>query len=75
MLFNRLYPCTQKQSPGDEFYSLFYLGLYNDARGDMTKAEHYMKSAIQSKYAIKVGSQDYMVDVAKVHCKVRGWTT
>ena len=40
----------------------------------MTKAENYMKSAVRTRYAARVGSQDYMVDVAKVHCKVRGWT-
>lgn len=59
--------------PGDEFYSLLYLALYNEARGHSSKAENYMKQAIQTKYAKIIGSQDYMVDVAKVHCKLRGW--
>jgi hypothetical protein len=33
-----------------------------------------MKSAAGTKYAKVVGAQDYMVDCAKVHCKLRGWT-
>ena len=64
----------KKTSPGEEFYSLFYLGLYNDARGESAKAENYMRAAVKTRYATIVGSQDYMVDVAKVHCQVRGWT-
>jgi hypothetical protein len=39
----------------------------------MTKAEYYMKGARLTKYATLVGSKDYMVDVAKVHCQVRRW--
>jgi hypothetical protein len=50
-------------SPGEEFYSLLYLGLFNEARGESVKAENYMRSAVNSKYAKIVGSQDYMVDV------------
>jgi hypothetical protein len=61
-------------SPGEEFYALLYLGLFNEARGENGKAENYMRSAVQSKYAKVLGSQDYMVDVAKVHCKLRHWT-
>lgn len=61
-------------SYGDEFYSLFYLGLFNEARGEMTKAESYMRAAATTKYARAVGSKDYMVDVASVHCKLRHWT-
>ena len=59
--------------PGDEFYALLYLGLFNEARGENAKAESYMKSAIQTRYAKAAGSQDYMVDVARVHCKLRHW--
>ncbi len=50
-------------SPGDEFYMLLYLGLFSEARGESLKAESYMRSAVTSKYAHLVGSQDYMVDV------------
>ena len=64
--------CFQR-SPGEEFYALLYLGLFNEAKGENAKAESYMRSAVQSKYAKVVGSQDYMVDVAKVHCKLRNW--
>lgn len=35
----------------DEFYSLFYLGLYCEIRNETTKAEEYMKLAAKSKYA------------------------
>jgi tetratricopeptide (TPR) repeat protein len=58
-------------SPSDEFYSLFYLGLYCDSKGEFTKAAQYMTEAITTEYASK--SKDYMVAVAKVHNKVRGW--
>jgi hypothetical protein len=61
--------------PADEFYSLLYLGLFNEAQGEISKAENYMKSAINTKYAKAVGSKDYMVDVARVHCSLRHWTT
>lgn len=60
-------------SPTEEFYSLFYLGLFNEARGETAKAESYMKAAVKSTYARAVGSRDYMVDCAKVHCHLRHW--
>ena len=61
-------------SPGEEFYALLYLGLFSEARGENAKAESYLRSAVQTKYAKVVGDKDYMVDVAKVHCKLRHWT-
>lgn len=57
----------------DEFYSLFYLGLYCEIRGEASKAEMYMKMAERSKYATGVGSGDYMSACARVHCQLRGW--
>ena len=57
----------------DEFYSLFYLGLYCEIRGEMSKAEMYMKMAARSKYATTVGSGDYMSACARIHCQLRGW--
>ena len=57
----------------DDFYSKFYLGLYAESIGENFKAEGYMKSAALSQYARSVGSRDYMVDCARVHCKLRHW--
>jgi hypothetical protein len=57
----------------DEFYSLFYLGLYCEIRNDTTKAEQYMKSAASSAYASGAGGGDYMSSCAKVHCRLRNW--
>jgi len=57
----------------DEFYSLFYLGLYCEIRGETSKAEMYMKMAERSKYATGAGYGDYMSACARVHCKLRGW--
>lgn len=57
----------------DEFYSLFYLGLYCEIRNETTKAETYMKAAASSAYAMGNGAGDYMSSCAKVHCKLRGW--
>jgi hypothetical protein len=56
----------------DEFYALFYLGLYCEARGEPTKADAYMRHASHTQYAQLSG--DYMASCAKVHCKLRGWT-
>ena len=58
-------------SKSDEFYSLFYLGLYCESQGEMAKAESYMKAATKTAYASASG--DYMAAVASVHCQVRGW--
>jgi len=58
-------------SAADEFYSLFYLGLYCEIRNEEGKAEAYMRSAVASKYAL--GSNDYMVTCARVHCRLRNW--
>ena len=64
----------RKYSASDEFYSLFYLGLWCEAKGENTKAESYMRSAVKSSYSQGFGSNDYMTSVAKVHCKTRGWS-
>jgi len=60
-------------SKSDEFYALFYLGLYCEARGQMEKAEGYMKAAVKTQYASSLGVGDYMTSCAKVHCQLRGW--
>ena len=57
----------------DEFYSLFYLGLYCEIRDESTKAEQYMKAAAASAYAVGGGAGDYMSSCAKVHCRLRNW--
>ncbi|KAL7516254.1 hypothetical protein ACHAWX_001287 [Stephanocyclus meneghinianus] len=57
----------------DEFYSLFYLGLYCEIRVENSKAESYMKAAASSKYATGPGAGDYMTACARVHCNLRGW--
>ena len=59
---------------GEEFYALFYLGLYCEAcRGETSKAENYMRQAVATSYAKGSGSADYMVACAQVHCQLRGW--
>ena len=60
-------------SSSDEFYSLFYLGLYCEIRGEESKAQMYMTMAEKSKYATGAGYGDYMSDCARVHCMLRGW--
>lgn len=57
----------------DEFYSLYYLGLYCESRGETEKAANYMKAAVGTSYATGVGAGDYMTSCARVHCKLRGW--
>jgi tetratricopeptide (TPR) repeat protein len=60
-------------SPADEFYSLFYLGLYCESIGEVAKAENYMKAATTTVYANQSGAGDYMTACAKIHCQLRGW--
>mmetsp|Transcript_41101 Transcript_41101/g.87582 ORF Transcript_41101/g.87582 Transcript_41101/m.87582 type:complete len:111 (-) Transcript_41101:228-560(-) len=57
----------------DEFYALFYLGLYCEIRDERLKAESYMRDAASSAYALGNGAGDYMTSCAKVHCQLRGW--
>ncbi len=61
----------QSGSKSDEFYSLYYLGLYCEAKGETSKAEMYLLQSIKTDYGR--GSNDYMTSCAKVHCKLRGW--
>jgi len=56
----------------DEFYSLFYLGLYCEIRDEHEKARMYMKEAANTSYA-RLDSRDYMTACARVHCMERGW--
>ncbi|GFH61724.1 hypothetical protein CTEN210_18200 [Chaetoceros tenuissimus] len=55
-------------NPSDLFYALFYLGLYCESIGEISKAEHYMKEAVKSEYAN--GRGDYMTSCARVHSLV-----
>ncbi|CAB9505107.1 Inherit from NOG: expressed protein [Seminavis robusta] len=57
----------------DEFYALFYLGLFCESRGETAKAANYMKQAVKTDYATNRGRGDYMTSCARVHCKLRGW--
>lgn len=63
--------CRSFISASDVFYGLFYLGLYNEARQENSKAAGYMKQALQTQYALT--SNDYMVACAQVHSQRRGW--
>jgi hypothetical protein len=62
----------QTGNSADEFYALFYLGLYCEARSETAKAASYMGQAVQTKYAT-TSSRDYMIACARVHCRLRGW--
>lgn len=75
----------QSSKPSDEFYALFYLALYNEARsvddkvdGHENKASHYMRQALQTQYAKANGlgnpeRSDYMVAVARVSSDAQYW--
>ena len=62
-----------RTSIADEFYSLFYLGLFCESRGENTKAATYMRQAVKTEYAKNQGRGDYMTSCARIHCKLRGW--
>jgi len=51
------------------FYLNLYAGLLEEARGNPTKSLHYIRNAVTSMYAKT--SRDYMVDVARIHLKLR----
>ncbi|XP_024524095.1 uncharacterized protein LOC9655142 isoform X2 [Selaginella moellendorffii] len=53
------------------FYASLYAGLYYEASGEFEPAKSAIMSACGSSYGST--SQDYMVSVAKVHCKTRKW--
>ena len=57
--------------PADEFYSLLYVGLWREARGEAEAAKEAMVAAVRSVYGQRSG--DYMAGLAAVHCKRRGW--
>ena len=59
-------------SPRDAFYSLFYEGLYEEARGDADAARAAVLAACDTPYA-REGEADFMVSVARVHAAQRGW--
>jgi hypothetical protein len=60
-------PFCRYRRPSDVFYALFYLGLFAEARGETTKAEHYMRQAVAAPYAAgTMGRGDYMTTVARV---------
>lgn len=61
-------------SASDEFYALFYLGLYCESIGETSKAANYMKAAAATEYAKGRGRADYMTDCARVHCNLRHWS-
>ena len=72
----RCFQSCHKHNPrsiDDMFYSLFYLGLFCESRGETGKAENYMRNAAKSDYATRFGTRDYMTAVARVHCQQRGW--
>jgi len=61
----------QSGSKSDEFYSLYYLGLYCEAKGETSKAEMYLRQSLLTEYCRS--SNDYMAACGKLHCKLRGW--
>eukprot|EP00568_Trieres_chinensis_P012942 CAMPEP_0183299130 /NCGR_PEP_ID=MMETSP0160_2-20130417/5940_1 /TAXON_ID=2839 ORGANISM="Odontella Sinensis, Strain Grunow 1884" /NCGR_SAMPLE_ID=MMETSP0160_2 /ASSEMBLY_ACC=CAM_ASM_000250 /LENGTH=255 /DNA_ID=CAMNT_0025461309 /DNA_START=21 /DNA_END=788 /DNA_ORIENTATION=- len=69
-----LFAAGHDGSTSDEFYSLFYLGLYCECRDETEKAASYMRSATKTKYATGLGAGDYMTSCARIHCKLRGWS-
>jgi hypothetical protein len=55
----------------DAFYANLYVGLWHEAHDNATEAEAAVTAAVRTQYAQLSG--DYMADLAKVHCKRRGW--
>lgn len=59
----------------ERFYAALYLGLYFEAEGAPPgEARRWVRAAVASRYAGAAGAADPMVDLAKVHLKLRGWS-
>ena len=55
-----------KRRQSQRFYANYYVGMYYEAVGEPAKSLEYLKKAVE-KYPIG----DYMMDVARVHIKLR----
>ena len=51
-----------------EFYAHLYLGIFFEATGDGTKAREHILEASR-----RADPGNYMGDVARIHCQIRGW--
>ncbi|KAJ3341462.1 hypothetical protein HDU93_004863 [Gonapodya sp. JEL0774] len=67
-------------TPGDRqshdgFYAALYAGLWHEAyRGKGSeRSREWMGRALETEYARGKGKGDYMVGLAEVHWRVRGW--
>jgi tetratricopeptide (TPR) repeat protein len=50
------------------FYAHLYVGLYHEVAGDEARSRHFITRA-----ATQYQLNDYMWDLAVVHCQLRGW--
>ncbi len=65
-------PADNVNRSTDYFYLNLYAGLLEEARGNPTKSLQYITDAVNSIYA--KASQDYMIDVARIHLQLRSKT-
>ena len=65
-------PADSTQSASDAFYASLYLGLYNEAIGNVEEARYWMKKANGTPYGQKA-TGDFMTSVARVHLVRRKW--
>ena len=63
-------PAGAEGGVAGQFYADLYLGLYNEAKGDVALAREYVRAAAASPYG---ESRDYMHALAVVHKAQRGW--
>jgi len=54
------------------FYAALYLGLFAEARGDVASSRRWICFAADCDWAVE-HSSDFMVGVAKLHARLRGW--
>jgi lipoprotein NlpI len=59
-------PLDEGKRNSQRFYANYYVGMYYEAVGEPAKALEYLKKAVE-KYPVG----DYMMDVARVHLKLR----
>eukprot|EP00929_Paragymnodinium_shiwhaense_P065618 TRINITY_DN32873_c0_g1_i2.p1 TRINITY_DN32873_c0_g1~~TRINITY_DN32873_c0_g1_i2.p1 ORF type:complete len:317 (-),score=22.29 TRINITY_DN32873_c0_g1_i2:374-1324(-) len=62
---------TAKCDGPEGLRAAFYLGLFEEARGESDKARSWIQRAANSEYCQT--SQDFLASIVKVHAKVRGW--
>jgi len=59
----------------DAFYYSLYVGLFEEASGNLAEARVWITRAASSEYVVHNDDDDFMGSVPVVHAEVRGWNS